>query len=323
MNQELVGLPATVEARLRCPKCKAPVTRNDAGFACEAMDCRKEYPIAGGIPVFLDESKSLMSPADIVRDLVAPSQTTKTGLRASLKSLLPDLGSNLMGSANYKHLSTLLNGLSAQPLLLIVGGQRLGAGMEVLFEDSSGARIVETDIVVGPRTRLVCDAHDLPFEDGVFDGVIIQAVLEHVLDPYRCVEEIYRVLQPAGIVYSETPFMQQVHEGRFDFTRFTHLGHRRLFRRFEEIESGAACGTGMALAWSYRYFLVSLSESRIIRNLLDTFARLTSFFWKYFDRWTLRKKGSYDAASAYYFLGRKSELVLSDRDLVRQYRGQN
>jgi SAM-dependent methyltransferase len=287
------------------------------------VDCRTEYPIADGIPVFLDESKSLMSTADIIRSLEEPSEPIVTGLRARLNSVLPNLGSNLAGKANYRHLSTLLNGLSLQPLLLVVGGQRLGEGMDVLFEHSSTLKMVETDIVVGPRTQLVCDAHDLPFDDGIFDGVIVQAVLEHVLDPHRCVEEIYRVLQPTGIVYAETPFIQQVHEGCYDFTRFTHLGHRRLFRRFEEIESGAACGTGMALAWSYRYFLVSLSESRMIRSLLDTFARLTSFFWKYFDRWTLHNRGSYDAASAYYFLGRKSEIVLSDRELVRQYRGQN
>ncbi|CAH2407660.1 hypothetical protein MES5069_620012 [Mesorhizobium escarrei] len=33
--------------------------------------------------------------------------------------------------------------------------------------------------------------------------------------------------------------MQQVHEGAYDFTRFTELGHRWLFRRFETISRGA------------------------------------------------------------------------------------
>ncbi len=84
--------------------------------------------------------------------------------------------------------------------------------------------------------------------DESFDGVICQAVLEHVLDPYRCVEEIHRVLRPNGLVYAETPFMQQVHGGTHDFTRFTHLGHRRLFRKFAEVDSGVVCGPGMALA---------------------------------------------------------------------------
>jgi hypothetical protein len=107
---------------------------------------------------------------------------------------------------------------------------------------------------------------------------VAQAVLEHVLDPWRCVEELHRVLASGGLVYAETPFMQQVHEGRFDFTRFTHLGHRRLFRRFEELDSGAVGGPGMALAWSWRYFLWSFARGPLSGSLLTTFASFTSFF---------------------------------------------
>ncbi len=61
--------------------------------------------------------------------------------------------------------------------------------------------------------------------------------------------EIHRVLRPGGIVYADTPFLQQVHEGAYDFTRFTDSGHRFLFRRFERIDSGsvAGCGHGAAL----------------------------------------------------------------------------
>ena len=38
----------------------------------------------------------------------------------------------------------------------------------------------------------------------------------------------------SGIVYAETPFMQQVHEGAYDFTRYTVLGHRYLFKKFKQ-----------------------------------------------------------------------------------------
>jgi ubiquinone/menaquinone biosynthesis C-methylase UbiE len=49
---------------------------------------------------------------------------------------------------------------------------------------------------------MIFDAHDIPIEDGSFDGVIILAVLEHVADPYRYSEEIYRVLKDQGVVYA-------------------------------------------------------------------------------------------------------------------------
>jgi SAM-dependent methyltransferase len=181
--------------------------------------------------------------------------------------------------------------------------------------------LVESDVSFGPRTSLICDAHDIPFEDRSFDGVIAQAVLEHVVDPYRCCEEIHRVLKEDGVVYAETPFMQQVHGAPYDFTRFTDLGHRRLFRRFEEIDSGAVCGPGMALAWSYQYFLLSFSTSRTLRTILRAVASLTSFYLKYFDYYLINKPAALDAASGYYFLGRKTAQVLSDQELMKFFRG--
>jgi hypothetical protein len=108
---------------------------------------------------------------------------------------------------------------------------------------------------------------------------------------------------------------------QYDFTRFTYLGHRRLFRHFVEVSSGPACGPGTALAWSYSYFLKSFASSRKISRLLAFFARMTSFFFKYFDYYLIDKPGSYDAASGLFFMGTKSNNVLSDRDLIKQFKG--
>ena len=90
--------------------------------------------------------------------------------------------------------------------------------------------LVAFDIYASPQVQFVADAHHIPLEDGCFDAVIVQAVLEHVLEPGRVVAEIYRVLKPNGLVYAETPFLQHVHEGAYElFTRFTESGHRYLF----------------------------------------------------------------------------------------------
>lgn len=168
---------------------------------------------------------------------------------------------------------------------------------------------------------MVFDAHDIPFEDETFDDVIVQAVLEHVVDPARCAAEIRRVLRPRGVVYAETPFMQQVHEGAYDFTRFTHLGHRRLWRDFDELASGVACGPGMALAWAWRYFLLSFARRPATRTLASAAARGSAFWLKYFDRFLAHHPGAYDAASGFFFLGRKSQTRLTDRQLPHLYRG--
>jgi hypothetical protein len=135
------------------------------------------------------------------------------------------------------------------------------------------------------------------------------------------VAEIHRVLKQGGLVYAETPFMQQVHMGRYDFTRFSHSGHRRLFRRFEEIAGGAVCGPGMALAWSYQYFLLSFASSRAMRGLIRAFASITSFYLKYADFYLIDKPAAIDAASGFFFMGRKAGTVLSDHELIKYYKG--
>src|SRR5947209_15576273 len=75
----------------------------------------------------------------------------------------------------------------------------------------------------------------------------------------------------------------------------------------------------MALAWSYRYFLLSFTRSSLLRRLIGVLARLTSFYLTYLDYLLINKAGTLDAASGYYFIGRKSNRVLPDRDLIKLY----
>lgn len=44
----------------------------------------------------------------------------------------------------------------------------------------------------------VADAHNLPFKESEFDAVFCLEALEHVIDPLRVLQEIYRVLKSDG-----------------------------------------------------------------------------------------------------------------------------
>jgi len=270
--------------------------------------------------VLLNEESSLFSAEGFVSGPDTTLNVWRSNVEKAVSRLIPSINNNIKARQNYDRFASLLLSQSTSPIVLVVGGSVLGKGVESLVQNHS-LELIETDVSFGPRTVLICDAHDIPFENASFDGVVVQAVLEHVIDPYMCVEEIYRVLKSHGLVYAETAFMQQVHMGRYDFTRFTHLGHRRLFRRFEEIDSGAVCGPGMALAWSYQYFLLSFTNLRILRALLRIFAGLTSFYIQYFDYHLVDKAGALDAAAGYYFMGRKGSRTLTDRELMTLYRG--
>jgi SAM-dependent methyltransferase len=304
---------------LRCPSCKADLKFAEGHLECMSAQCTLRFPIVNGVPVIIDDASSVFS----VHDFVDPEGSTlkpKSKLERTLVNLVPSIILNLKGKTNFEKLKNLLLKQNANPRVLIIGASVIGAGIETLLSEPS-VDFVESDVAFGPRVSIIFDGHDIPFKEDSFDAVIIQAVLEHVVDPVRCVDEIHRILKKDGLIYAETPFMQQVHLGRYDFTRYTHLGHRRLFRKFEEVESGAVCGPGMALAWSYQYFLLSFVKSSKARLLVKFFARLTSFWLTFFDYYLIDKAGTFDSASGYYFMGKKSSHVLSDRTLLSLYKG--
>lgn len=309
-----------VRERLCCPRCRSSLVWSPTNALCSSTECGRNFPIIHGIPVLIDESKSIFDIADFVERSETTFRTSDRLLKDTFKGVMPRIGHNIHAARNYLRFAKEVLAGSPRALVLVVGGGMLGKGMESLI-DNPAIELVETDVALGPRTALIGDSHDIPFVDRSFDGVIVQAVLEHVLDPQRCVAEIHRVLKDNGIVYGETPFMQQVHMGPYDFTRFTHLGHRRLFRHFEELDSGASNGPGMALAWAWQYFLLSFTTRPFLRALLRGFAALTAFPLKYFDYFLIDRPSALDAASGMFFLGRKSGEEFPDRALVRSYRG--
>ncbi|MCL1472413.1 methyltransferase domain-containing protein [Argonema antarcticum] len=320
MNSKVKFTDSTQEL-LCCPVCQSKLTLEKEKFKCTNPQCETHFPVVDGIPILVNESNSIFSIGDFLKyENTTFDLKNKSKIKEFITNLLPGIDVNVKTKENYQNFAEVVLKLNKNPKILILGGSILGKGMEPILSVPS-IEIISSDVSFGPYTALICDAHDIPFEDNSFDAVIIQAVLEHVLDPTRCVSEVYRVLKKDGIVYAETPFMQQVHMGRYDFTRFTYLGHRRLFRHFEELNSGPACGPGMALAWSYQYFLLSFVNNKTGKALVKGFARLTSFWLKYFDYYLIDKPGAFDAASGYYFMGKKSDRVLSDQELLQLYKG--
>ena len=185
----------------------------------------------------------------------------------------------------------------------------------------TGVRIVSVDVDAAADVDAWCDAHDLPFPDRTFDLVLATAVLEHVVDPQRVMSEIERVSKPAGLLYTELPFMQQVHEGAYDFTRFTLAGHRRLTRGFDEIASGAVAGPATALLWSLEQFVVALTPSRAA-GAVKLAVRILFAWLKHIDRRIARRPAGLDGASCTFFLGtRRASGPVSDAEIVDGYRG--
>jgi SAM-dependent methyltransferase len=202
-----------------------------------------------------------------------------------------------------------------RPRILVIGGGTVGDGLEALYDDQR-VDLLAFDVYASAHVQMVGDGHRIPLADGVVDGVIIQAVLEHVLEPVVVAGEIRRVLRDGGLVYADTPFMQQVHEGPYDFTRFTESGHRYLFRDFEQVQSGQVAGAGTSLRWSINYFFRALTRSIAVGRIAGA-----AFFWlSYLDRF-LDPRHSLDGANSVYFLGRKSGPAMTPPQAIEHYQG--
>ena len=92
---------------------------------------------------------------------------------------------------------------------------------------------------------IIGDIHNLPFNDNSQDAIICIAVLEHVENPIKACQEIYRVLKPGGYCFVYVPFLfyYHAHKGYYkDYWRFTKDSINILFKDFSVIEKQGVRG---------------------------------------------------------------------------------
>lgn len=302
-----------------CPCCASPVRLEAGRWRCTGAPCRyadEPFPIVSGKPALVDFEHSVLD-ADRLRALEGASEIRRSRLNRVKGRLLHP--ANTTAPTNVARMLELLRADDAtagrRPRILVIGGGAVGAGLDELYADPT-VDLICFDIYASPTVQFIADGHSVPLADGSIDGVVIQAVLEHVLEPTVVAKEIHRVLRNGGIVYADTPFLQQVHEGPYDFTRFTDSGHRYLFRSFERIDSGSIAGAGTALRWSVDYFVRALTRSVKLGRIVAL-----CFFWLSFADRILDPKHSVDAASSVFFLGRKTAFPITEADIIDYYQG--
>jgi SAM-dependent methyltransferase len=97
-------------------------------------------------------------------------------------------------------------------------------------------RRVGLDIQPGAGVRVIGDAQALGIRDGAFAVVLCTEVLEHLPEPQRAIDEMFRVLEPGGELLLTTRFLFPLHDTPHDYFRYTKYGLRHLLRRFEIVE---------------------------------------------------------------------------------------
>ena len=79
------------------------------------------------------------------------------------------------------------------------------------FEEMHGDNYITGDLE-SPLAKVHFDIHEIPFEEGAFDVLMCNHVLEHVEDDIQAMAEMYRVLKPGGWAITQVPFFPPLPE---------------------------------------------------------------------------------------------------------------
>ena len=109
--------------------------------------------------------------------------------------------------------------------------------------------ITNINIDAYPNVDIVCDAHELCYQDNSVDAIHCDAVLEHLHHPATAVKEMHRVLKKGGRIMSVVPFMQSYHGYPHHYQNYTITGHELIYRDhgFRIVASGACQGPIVAM----------------------------------------------------------------------------
>lgn len=117
------------------------------------------------------------------------------------------------------------------------------------------------------------DGKTFPFNEGEFDSVVTNQVLEHVFNPDEFLNEINRVLKPAGKLLLTVPFVWDEHEQPFDYARYSSFGLKSLLNNhgFEIIDHIKSVNDFKVLAQLFNAYVYKITRRNILLKNLALF----------------------------------------------------
>jgi len=115
--------------------------------------------------------------------------------------------------------------------VLDVGSQAVNKSFPHTYRELMGPfwRYTGCDLAAGVNVDVVqAEPNVLPFADGAFDAVISGQCLEHVLEPWKLLPEMGRVLKCGGVLLVTAPWQWEIHRHPVDCWRILPDGMRVL-----------------------------------------------------------------------------------------------
>jgi SAM-dependent methyltransferase len=107
------------------------------------------------------------------------------------------------------------------------------------------------DIDESKKPDIVADITSLPFDDESYDFVLCIEVLDHLKEPRKAADELYRILRKGGTLIMTTRFIYPVHSVPHDYLRYTPFMLEEIFKQWKieelKFESEAFTAIGILL----------------------------------------------------------------------------
>jgi SAM-dependent methyltransferase len=88
------------------------------------------------------------------------------------------------------------------------------------FEQQKNLDYITADIE-SPLAKIKMDVHSIPFDEGTFDVVFCNHVLEHVADDLQAMREMHRVLKPGGWGIMQIPLFYPLPDKTYEDPNIT------------------------------------------------------------------------------------------------------
>ena len=111
--------------------------------------------------------------------------------------------------------------------------------IEIFIKKNKNLKLMSMDISKKRKPDIVYDISKNDVKKRIKfnpDVVTIFEVLEHVKNPDKAVQNIYKILKKKDVCLCSVPFNFHIHDEPNDFYRFTNYGLKYLFRNFQHVE---------------------------------------------------------------------------------------
>lgn len=172
--------------------------------------------------------------------------------------------------------------VASKDRILDVGGRnRFSRSRKQLnsLSQNLNSRIICTDIIPTYNPDIVDDICNTSIRPNSFDAVYCEAVLEHVDEYWKAIDNIHSILKKNGEAFFYVPFMFHFHD-YMDYHRFTFTEVARMLSRFSSVKIFVP-GRNDGFGWVAWYVLTMTTITKFDR-LHKILSRMTDSTLKYF-----------------------------------------